>query len=162
MPSLPDSGDFSYWFGHAQDKVAWEKMIKNLFKITYPRHNCNNYPNARSRARAQQQNHNQNSNPNSSPPKTPSPPRKKRNSPLTPPFFTPPHNLSNKMTLNDARKVLGVKRNSTSREIVLRFRILSRKYHPDKWSHTASYSKDIFTEKFKTIANARDTLLENM
>ena len=58
IPSLPDSGDFSYWFGHSQDKVVWEKMIKNLFKITYPRHNRNNYPNTRSRARAQQQNHN--------------------------------------------------------------------------------------------------------
>ena len=87
---------------------------------------------------------------------------KKRNYPLTPPLFTPPHNLSNKIALNDARKVLGVKRNSASREIVLRFKILSRKYYPDEWSHTVSHSKDVFTEKFKTIANARDVILENM
>ena len=77
MPSLPDSALLRSYAAQAQDKVAWEKMIKNLFKITYPRHNGNDCPNIRSRARAQQQNHNQNSNPNSSPPKTPSPPRKK-------------------------------------------------------------------------------------
>ena len=66
------------------------------------------------------------------------------------------------MTLKDARKVLGVKRNSASREIILRFRILSRKYQPDKWSYTTLHSKDVFMEKFKTIANARDVILENM
>ena len=74
IPSLPDSGDFNYWFGYAQDEGVWEKMIKNLFKTTYHRYNCNNYPNTRSRARYQEQNHNQSSNPNASLPKTPSPP----------------------------------------------------------------------------------------
>ena len=77
IPSLPNSGDFSYWFGYAQDKVVWEKMIKNLFKVTDLQHNWNNYLNTRSRTIAQQQNHNQNSNPNYSPPKTPSSPQKK-------------------------------------------------------------------------------------
>ena len=64
------------------------------------------------------------------------------------------------MSISDARRVLGVKRNSTNREIVLRFRMLSRKYHPDKCNHTAPYSKDVYAEKFKYVANARDVLLE--
>ena len=134
-------------------------MIINLLKITYPRCNCSDYPNTRSHARAQQPNHEQNSNPNFSPQKTPSPPKKK-NSPLTPPFLTPPHNMSSNMSISDARRVLGVKRSSTNREIVLRFRMLSRKYHPDKWNHTAPCSKDIYAETFKHMANARDLLLE--
>ena len=65
------------------------------------------------------------------------------------------------MTIRDARRILGVKRSSKNREIVLRFRILSQKYHLDKWNNTALYSKDIYTEKFKSIANAIDILLEN-
>ena len=45
-------------------------------------------------------------------------------------------------------------------EIILSFRILSRKYHSDKWHTRLPFGKDEGTEKFKEIANARDLLLE--
>ena len=86
----------------------------------------------------------------------------KKNSHLTPPFLTPPHNVSSNMPISDARRVLGAKISSTNREIVLRFRMSSRKCHPDEWNRTAPHSKHICAEKFKHVANARDVLLEKI
>ena len=64
------------------------------------------------------------------------------------------------MTTQEARRILNIEGFYTKREVILRFRILARKYHPDKWTPESSYSKEICMEKFKCVANARDLLLE--
>ena len=64
------------------------------------------------------------------------------------------------MTHAEARAIMNVGANASRREISLKFKILSRKYHPDKWalgSSNDSYAKR--TEKFQMIANARDLLV---
>ena len=58
--------------------------------------------------------------------------------------------------------MLGIDQNASRREIILSFRLLSRKFHPDKWSDELPFSLEEGTEKFKEIANARDMLLERM
>ena len=66
------------------------------------------------------------------------------------------------MTIQEAKKILSVESNYSRREITLRFRILARKFHPDKWTPESKYSKDVCMEKFKRIANARDLLMEKL
>ena len=61
-----------------------------------------------------------------------------------------------------AFRILGIDQNASRREIILSFRLLSRKFHPDKWSDELPFSLEEGTEKFKEIANARDMLLERM
>ena len=64
------------------------------------------------------------------------------------------------MSTADARNILNVGASASRREISLRFKILSRKYHPDKWSSdSCSDSYDVRTTKFQIIANARDLLV---
>ena len=67
----------------------------------------------------------------------------------------------NKMSQIEARKLLGVRSNHTKREVVIRYRILARKYHPDKWNSSALHSKEVSTEKFKMISNAKDALIND-
>ena len=45
---------------------------------------------------------------------------------------------------------------------MLSFRMLSRRFHPDKWSEDLPFSIAEGVEKFKEIANARDLLLDGM
>ena len=64
------------------------------------------------------------------------------------------------MNVNLALNYLELKTNASHREIILQFRMLSRKYHPDKWNPSRNFSKEEGLEKFKCIANARDFLLD--
>ena len=64
------------------------------------------------------------------------------------------------MTTTEARAILNVGINASRREISLKFKILSRKYHPDKLVlglYSDSYAER--TKKFQIIANARDLLV---
>ena len=136
-------------------------MIKSLFKQTYPPFFAQGY-NTRSRSIP---------HPPPSPTPPPSPPDSETSTP--PPQSTPPKashshpqispnfNLnSGHMTPAEARAILNVGANASRREISLRFKILSRKYHPDKLA--LGLSNDSYatrTKKFQIIANARDLLV---
>lgn len=64
------------------------------------------------------------------------------------------------MSCAETRNILNVGINALRREISLRFKILSRKYHPDKCStDLTNNSYELFTMKFQYIANARDLLV---
>ena len=65
------------------------------------------------------------------------------------------------MSRAESRKLLGVRSNFTKREVVLRYRILARKYHPDKWNSSALHSKEVSAENFKMISNAKDALIND-
>ena len=62
----------------------------------------------------------------------------------------------------NAFHMLGIDQNASRREIILSFRMLSRRFHPDKWSDDLPFSMEEDIEKFKDIANARDMLLVGM
>ena len=64
------------------------------------------------------------------------------------------------MTRAEARAILNVGVNASRREISLKFKMLSRKCHPDKWALGSSNdSYAVRTEKFQMMANARDLLV---
>ena len=81
-------------------------------------------------------------------------PKRKNYSNISLPFDFP----SNKWSLTNTRKKLGIRREFINKEIVLRFRIPSRKYHLNKWNTSVLYSKDIRIENFQIITNTRDLL----
>ena len=62
----------------------------------------------------------------------------------------------------NAFHILGIDQNASRREIMLSFRMLSRRFQHDKWSDDLPFSMEEGTEKFKDIANARDMLLGGM
>ena len=65
------------------------------------------------------------------------------------------------MTLSreTAFRVLGADCNASRREIVLSFRMLSRRFHPDKWTPDLPFNIEEGAEKSNEIANARDILI---
>ena len=128
VPSTPHFGNTEYWYRHASDATIWESMVKNLGVKTYakytPTNNDNNSRNnTRQRAPPPQSQKNYSS--------LPSPPPRQHNS----------TNNSN-MTKTNALRLLDLPINATRREVIMQFRILSRSYHPDKWSPSKSFSKE--------------------
>ena len=57
-------------------------------------------------------------------------------------------------------RIMNLNLETSRHEIILNFRILSRRFHPSKWYEGLSFSKEEGTEKFKEIANAQDLSLE--
>ena len=171
IPSTPASGKFKYWFGYAADAKKWNAMISTLHTKTYPCYSTNSYPNTRSR----NPNHHGMGNPSEQPPSPPTSPHPNHNtrtndSPRTPPPSNNPRFPEsspafdftiNKISRIEARKLLGVRSNYTKREVVLRYRILARKYHPDKWNSSVLHSKELSADKFKMISNAKDALIND-
>ena len=116
-----------------------------------PRCNDGSYPNTRNN-----QNNNDSSNNHDNPPSSPPSCSNANQSQNSPPF----KEVSNNITKREARLILGVTNVATKREITLRYRILSREYHPDKWSPNSKHALEMCTERFKCVANARDKLLD--
>lgn len=111
IPSLPSSGDHNYWKPHTEDQAKCEDMIGNLGIKSYLRHNC------RCNTRQQnQQNHNQSNAPL---------PRKHNKTNDNAPI----HTIRSK---NHASRILGLTPQATTREVTLKYRVLARKYYPDK------------------------------
>lgn len=162
IPSTPESAPLKYWAGYASDRILWEKMIKYLHQRTYPPFFVRNGYNTRSRSSQIPQSppspsHSSSSDSESKSPSPPStPPRTFHNNHQTSPIF---NFNSTKMTRVEARNILNVGINASRREISLKFKILSRKYHPDKWSPESSDSYSTRTKKFQIIANARELLV---
>ena len=132
-------------------------MIKSM--KTYPGFcESSDYPNTHSHASPN----------NSSPSKPASPPRPPTSRPSTnydkpeSPFSPCSNFTSSYLSFYEANRALKIGNACTKREVILRFRILTRKYYPEKWSCDAPYTKAICAEKFKRIANARDLLLEKL
>ena len=161
IPSTPKSAPLKYWFEYACDGRTWEKMIKSLFKQTYPPFFVQGY-NTRSRSIPQSPpSHTSPPSPSNSESSTPLPPSTPPRTSYFHPQNSPNFNLdSNQMTTTEARAILNVGINASRREISLKFKILSRKYHPDKLVlglYSDSYAER--TKKFQIIANARDLLV---
>ena len=88
----------------------------------------------------------------------PSPPQQQRSS--SEENAPPSPSQSMPFSRANAFRVLGVDQNASRREIVMSFRLLSRRFHPDKWSADLPFNMEEGVEKFKEIANARDLLLD--
>jgi len=138
IPSMPHTGNFNYWAGHAQNKPTWSNMIKTLGSKTYKRYQENT----------------------STPPKTspPSPPKEKRNTNHS--SNTKQSQYTSVTSRASALKILQLHNKATKREITLQYRFLARIYHPDKWCELKPFSRNDGAEMFKSIANARDFLLQ--
>ena len=118
-------------------------MVKSLGKETYTKYSTNNNDrNNRSNARNR------------------SPPPQEQHHYTSPPSPPPNQNNNNKMTRRSALLHLDLLPNASRREVIIQFRILSRQFHPDKWNTSKPFSKKEGIEKFKTIANAREFLLD--
>ena len=145
-------------------------MISTLHIKTYPCYSTNSYPNISSR----NSNRTGTDHPSEPPPSLPTSPHYNHTSRIPPPSpSTSPHANYNprtpppsknprtsnstaafgfsitKISRTEARKLLGVRSNFTKREVVLRNRMMARKYHPDKWNSSAPNSKEVRVEKFK-------------
>ena len=163
IPSTPESNPLMCWAGCASDRITWEIMIKSLFKRTYPPFFAQGGCNTRSRSNHFPQSPPRPTHPSSSPDSEPNssshpptPPRTFHNNPQSSPTFDL---NSNRLSRAEARNTLNVSVNASRREISLKFKILSRKYHPDKWSPDSKDSYSTRTKKFQIIANARALLV---
>ena len=67
-----------------------------------------------------------------------------------------------KISCTEARKLLGVRTNFTKREVVLRHRMLARKHRLDNLNSSVPHSKEVSSEKFKIISNAKDALISSI
>ena len=107
------------------------------------------------------------SSPPPSPPPSPSPSSSPSPASTPPPSAytryptdSPQFNLeATTMSVSEARRILNVCPNASRREISLRFKILSRKCHPDKWSSDSQDTHVTRAKKFQVLVNARDRLL---
>ena len=114
---LPENGTFHYWIGYAKDRNTWESMIANLgkekFRQYYQEHTTNDKNN---RSRHQY---------------PPSPLRARENNTITPSPISYDR-IFLLTTKSEALQILKLQKSATSREIIYQFRILARKFHPDK------------------------------
>ena len=163
IPSTPESIPLRHWAGYASDRITWKIMIKSLFKRTYPPFFVQGGYNARRRSNHFPQSPPSPTHPSSlsgSEPNSSSyrstPSRTFHNNPQSSPTFD--FNV-NRLSRAEARNVLNVSVNASRREISLKFKILSRKHHPDKWSPDSKDSYSTRTKKFQIIANARELLV---
>ena len=62
--------------------------------------------------------------------------------------------ISDTMSKSDALKVLNLDGRCSDREIRRMYRLLARKYHPDKWCDSCMFSRREGEEIFKCISNA--------
>ena len=78
--------------------------------------------------------------------------------------FESPRSNFNAITLalHEARVVLDVIHNYTRHEVILRFRFLIRRYHPDKLLTDYKHSETTCAEKFKIVVNERYLQVEEV
>ena len=90
----------------------------------------------------------------------PSPSSRQHDTNNIPPSPSSPKSYTIPTTKSEAFRTLRLNNSATTREIILQFRILARRYHPDKWNEPKFFSKEEAIEKFKAIANAKELLLD--
>ena len=91
-----------------------------------------------------------NNDDNSSPPQSPPRRQRRQRNDSTNPF-------------RDAFEILGLQPNATERGIRVRFRQLSRKYHPDKHQQSETGMSDAeATEHFQKANNAQEALINHL
>ena len=144
---LPDemSGDkkglLNNWIHIAMNKKCWDHKIEKLKKpgVNIPE------PSSTDQNRG---NYNHNT-PKSPPPPSPPRHRRRRNTTTSP--------------LRSAFEVLGLEPNASEREVRVRFRQLSRKYHPDKHQQSETgMSDDEATNYFHKVNNAQELLISHL
>ena len=59
-----------------------------------------------------------------------------------------------RMTRFEAYRVLTVTRSCSEREIRRKYRLLARKYHPDKWNEKCEFTKEVSEKIFKNLSSA--------
>jgi hypothetical protein len=152
------TGKLNQWIEMARDEEYWEWLIDS--KLRKPHLNT---PEPR---RREQQNNQQRSNP-------PPPPRNEQsNHPPTPPRRrnAPPSPRNQNYNPNgvgrstrDSLACIGLQRGATEREIRVKFRQLSRIYHPDRHkSDETGLTDQQAKEKFQEINNAYSYLCETL
>ena len=147
IPSIPENGTFYYWIGYTRDKNTWERMINTIGEKTYRRYHEDD-----------EQDNDRN---NEEYPSPPSPKQHNTNDTNDiPPSPPSPKNYPLPTTRKEALQTLRLSNYATTREIILQFRILARRYHPDKWDTSKPFSKEKAAENFKAIANAKELLLK--
>ena len=135
-------GDLRRWLEIATDKKLWDHKIA---KLKNPNMDIPEPPS---------QNPNENNNQDSPPP---SPPRQRRRRNNT----TPPNPQNNEIL--EAYQILELERNVTGREVKIKFRQLSRIYHPDKHQpEKTGMSNDEAKELFQKFNNAQEILIEHL
>ena len=65
-----------------------------------------------------------------------------------------------KNSATDSR-TLGLNQNANKREVKLKYKLLARKYHPDKWCTECKFSSENAETIFKEIANAYSWLIQD-
>ena len=60
-----------------------------------------------------------------------------------------------------ALKTLGLTESASKREVKLKYKLLARKYHPNKWCTECEFSSENAETIFKEIANAYSWLIQN-
>ena len=170
FPKLPDSGNIKCWGKFAKTKLLWNELINNMnnenFNFDWTQHNQNYEDN---------KDNNQHHSPQSRgyhnhiPPKTPlHTHREEQNTTnnltqhikennmytVTPLRKQLNYDDSNQLTMNQAKQILNIDNNATRKEIRLKYKLLARKYHPDKWVQKCEFTKSQGAEYFKGISNA--------
>jgi hypothetical protein len=146
------AGAVKHWIDDARDPNYWEWLIDQKIKrphldIPPPRRRANTDRNTAPPSPPPRTN--QSNRPPSPPPQQPSPPRQRYN----------PERVGRNR--RDSLLCLGLKRNATEREIRVKFRQLSRIYHPDKHrSQETGVSDQEAVQMFQNFNNAYSYLME--
>ena len=141
------TGALNRWYSDAMDEKLWEWMIDD--KLRKPHLNIpppnNNHPPPPPPA-------------DENPPPPPSPRASTASPPPSPPDSPRerPYNPNGVgVNMNDSLKCMGLGMNATERELKVRFRLLSRKYHPDKHkTDETGISNEEAKAKFQEFNNA--------
>ena len=141
FPSLDRRGKVSVWIDVARNATEWSRIVKRQ-----EQRGNGNFDSRR--------NNNDDSNVGSDDPGTPAinpTPHVYDRYNITPQRLKP---ISDTMSKSDALKVLNLDGRCSDREIRRMYRLLARKYHPDKWSERCMFSRNDGEEIFKCISNA--------
>ena len=137
-------GDLNRWIDIAMDKKMWDYKIAKLknpgLDIPEP----------------EPQSQSQNSNNNGNQDMAPSPPRQRRSRNNNPPPSANPNS-----EILEAYQTLSLEHNATSREVKIKFRQLSRIYHPDKHNPTNTGMSNVEAQEFFQKINNAQELLTN-
>ena len=183
LPEIPETGDINWWGDLAKDELLWNQLIKNMNNDSfdwsnYKNNNNNNNKNTNKNTNQYQQSY---YNQGNSTPHTPSPKTRQQyhNNTTTPNTSIPTHNSNrisqhlknndlytvtparrqlnintDQLSIEQSKKILNINNNTTQRELRLRYKLLARKYHPDKWVAKCEFTKTQGAEYFKDISNA--------
>ena len=139
-----DKGHLGNWINIAMDVKIWNYKIERLKRPGVEIPEPPSGPNHSS---------------SSAPPPSPPPPRQ----PPSPPHRRQRNNHTGNSQTRNAFNILGLETSASERDIRIKFRQLSRIYHPDKHrSSQTGMSNPEATEHFQKLNNAQDILIDHL